>query len=154
MCLALSVLFSGVFIVLPVWVSNEGCSFVGKVLSEVTEDDERVEEVGHGVCGAKSRRKSPCPSSSQASGRLCPLGAHLLEDYDLVRFFVSSRGSARTITRSCIEVPLGETTVTSSSTLPTSLLVSGRLISLRVITVEFPSVWVVTWPRGVGLVCA
>ena len=37
MCLALSVLFSGVFIVLPVWVSNEGCSFVGKVLSEVTE---------------------------------------------------------------------------------------------------------------------
>ena len=37
MCLALSVLFSGVFTVLPVWVSNEGCSFVGKVLSEVTE---------------------------------------------------------------------------------------------------------------------
>ena len=37
MCLALSVLFNGVFTVLPVWVSNEGCSFVGKVLSEVTE---------------------------------------------------------------------------------------------------------------------
>ena len=37
MCLALSVLFSGVFTVLPVWVSNEGCSLVGKVLSEVTE---------------------------------------------------------------------------------------------------------------------
>ncbi len=37
MCLALSVLFNGVFAVLPVWVSKEGCSFVGKVLSEVTE---------------------------------------------------------------------------------------------------------------------
>ncbi len=37
MCLALSVLFCGVFVVLPVWVSKEGCSFVGKVLSVVTE---------------------------------------------------------------------------------------------------------------------
>ncbi len=36
-CLALSVLFKGVFTVLPVWVSSEGCSFVGKVHSEVTE---------------------------------------------------------------------------------------------------------------------
>ncbi len=32
-----SVLFKGVFTVLPVWVSKEGCSFVGKVHSEVTE---------------------------------------------------------------------------------------------------------------------
>lgn len=72
------------------------------------------------------------------------------QDHDLVRFFVSSLGSARTITRSCTEVPLGDTTVTSSSTLPTSLFVSGRLISLRVITVEFPNVWVVTVPWGVG----
>jgi hypothetical protein len=37
MCLALKVLFKGVFTVLPVWVSSEGCSFVGKVHSEVTE---------------------------------------------------------------------------------------------------------------------
>ena len=72
------------------------------------------------------------------------------QDQDLVRFFVSSLGSARTITRSCIDVPLGDTTVTSSSTLPTSLFVSGRLIILRVITVEFPNVWVVIVPRGVG----
>ena len=30
-------LFRGVFTVLPVWVTSEGCSFVGKVHSEVTE---------------------------------------------------------------------------------------------------------------------
>jgi hypothetical protein len=37
MYLALRVLVSGVFTVLPVWVSKEGCSFVGKLLSGVTE---------------------------------------------------------------------------------------------------------------------
>ncbi len=37
MCLALNVLFSGVLTVLPVWVSNEGCSLVGKAFSEVIE---------------------------------------------------------------------------------------------------------------------
>jgi hypothetical protein len=31
MYLALKVLFNGVFTVLPVWVSNEGCSFVGMI---------------------------------------------------------------------------------------------------------------------------
>jgi hypothetical protein len=37
MYLALRVLVSGVVTVLPVWVSKEGCSFVGKLLSGVTE---------------------------------------------------------------------------------------------------------------------
>ena len=37
MNLALKVLFSGVLTVLPVWVSNEACSLVGKVFSEVIE---------------------------------------------------------------------------------------------------------------------
>ncbi len=37
MYLALRVLVSGVFTVLPVWVIKEGCSFVGKLLSGVTE---------------------------------------------------------------------------------------------------------------------
>jgi hypothetical protein len=36
MYLALKVLVNDVFTVLPVWVSREGCSFVGKVLSGVT----------------------------------------------------------------------------------------------------------------------
>ena len=37
MNLALKVLFSGVLTILPVWVINEGCSFVGKAFSEVIE---------------------------------------------------------------------------------------------------------------------
>ena len=37
MYLALRVLVNGVLTVLPVWVSRVGCSFVGKLLSGVTE---------------------------------------------------------------------------------------------------------------------
>jgi hypothetical protein len=36
MYLALKMLVNGVLTVLPVWVSREGCSFVGNVLSGVT----------------------------------------------------------------------------------------------------------------------
>ena len=82
---------------------------------EVTEDDERVEEVRHGVCGAKSRCKAPHTSREQPGAAETNDGrGHARAAGYLETTLVSSFGSARTMTRSSTEVPRGDTMVISS----------------------------------------